>query len=129
VIATYTGALTGMFDSVTEGYTINYDTPGEIKLVIGNVLAGDYNNDGVVNTADYVVWRNSLNGGAVLQNETVTPGTVDQADYNTWRANFGAGGTGVGPSAAVPEPATLGILLFGGCLCCPARRPRHKGAV
>jgi hypothetical protein len=65
---------------------------------------GDYNQDGTVDAADYVVWRK-------------TDGT--QAGYDTWRANFGAtagGGTGAGgasPShAGVPEPATLVLLIF-----------------
>ncbi len=57
---------------------------------------GDYNRDGTVDAADYVVLRK--NGG--------TP-----QEYNTWRANFGAtavaasGATG-SASAAVPEPGT-----------------------
>ena len=51
-------------------------------------LAGDYNNSGTVDAADYVVWRNSLGTSIVLPNDT-TPGSVTQADYNLWRANFG----------------------------------------
>ena len=38
-------------------------------------LPGDFNNDGNVDAADYVVWRK--NG-------------LSQAEFNTWRANFGA---------------------------------------
>jgi hypothetical protein len=49
------------------------------------LLPGDYNNNGTVDTADYVLWRN----GGPLQNEVDTPGTVTQADYDVWRANFG----------------------------------------
>ena len=37
------------------------------------VLAGDYNEDGTVDAADYVVWRNNLNG-TTLPNETVSLG-------------------------------------------------------
>lgn len=64
-------------------------------------LSGDYNHDGKVDTADYVLWRNDPagNGG-------------NPAGYNTWRANFGASlGSGLGDAAAVPEPATCGVLL------------------
>ena len=55
---------------------------------VSPVLAGDYNDDGVVDAADYVVWRKSL-GGPSLPNETVSLGIVDQADYSEWRVSFG----------------------------------------
>jgi hypothetical protein len=84
-------------------------------------LNGDYNESGVVDAADYVVWRNNLNQSVSLPNDT-TPGSVTQADYDVWRANFGKMSSGpLGSGAAVPEPATwlLGILAvtlaaFGG---------------
>ena len=70
-------------------------------------LPGDYNGDGIVNAADFVVWR-------------ATDGSP--AGYGTWRANFGAT-SGIGSSAttdsfdtlsaSVPEPACLAILLAG----------------
>ncbi len=75
-------------------------------LSTGSVgLAGDYNGDGKVDAADYVTWRN---GGS--------PNPNSPADYNTWRANFGnhnGSGSGLGGSAAVPEPASLALLAFG----------------
>jgi hypothetical protein len=61
-------------------------------------LPGDYNFDGAVDAADYVLWR--TNDGSV-------------AGYEAWRDNFGgmAGvGNGSGASAVVPEPAALMIL-------------------
>jgi hypothetical protein len=51
-------------------------------------LAGDYNNNGTVDAADYVVWRKALGTSVVLPNDT-TPGTVTEADFAVWRANFG----------------------------------------
>lgn len=62
-------------------------------------LAGDYNTDGVVDVADYTVWRDGL--GVVY--------TAD--DYMVWKNNFGA--TSSGPpseSSAVPEPAAVMLL-------------------
>jgi fibronectin-binding autotransporter adhesin len=69
-------------------------------------LAGDYNQNGIVDAADYVVWRKGLG-------TTYTPN-----DYNVWRANFGAtigSGSGAGSSAnvPVPEPAVMVLLLMG----------------
>jgi hypothetical protein len=48
----------------------------------GGTIAGDYNNNGKVDGADYVVWRNTNINGA--------------AGYTTWRSNFGATGSGNG---------------------------------
>ncbi|HEY3392377.1 MAG TPA: PEP-CTERM sorting domain-containing protein, partial [Lacipirellulaceae bacterium] len=60
---------------------------------------GDHNNDGVVDAADYVVWRaNNFNG---------------QQGYDDWRTNFGSPGTGSGSgAAAVPEPASLLLVMI-----------------
>jgi hypothetical protein len=77
-----------------------------VEFVTANVgVPGDYNGDGKVDAADYVLWRDN-------------PGSFggDPAGYNTWRANFGTGGgagSGLGSSAAVPEPASLVLLMFG----------------
>ena len=60
---------------------------------------GDYNEDGIVDAADYVAWRK-------------TPGDFggDPDGYNTWVANFGEGALGSGGgSGAVPEPSTVVI--------------------
>jgi hypothetical protein len=73
-------------------------------------VVGDYNNNGTVDAADYVLWRNN----GPLQNEGVTPGSVTAQDYDFWRSRFGAtSGSGAGASAAVPEPgiAWIPILL------------------
>ncbi|MEN1681737.1 MAG: M14-type cytosolic carboxypeptidase [Planctomycetota bacterium] len=70
-------------------------------------LEGDYNEDGVVNAADYTVWRDNLGGPVgVLPNDTTgLPVGIEQ--YNAWLANFGS----ALPSAAsaAPEPA-CGLL-------------------
>jgi hypothetical protein len=75
-------------------------------------LAGDYNRDGAVNEADYVLWRNTL--GSVVTRfagaDGDGSGVIDQADYARWRSDFGAVSGGAGSAigaAAIPEPATL----------------------
>jgi hypothetical protein len=85
-------------------------------------LAADYNNDGTVDAADYVVWRKNLGSSLTLPNDD-TPG-VGPDDYARWRTNFGraasaASGTTGSASAAVPEPTTLSMfvaVLIGCCL-------------
>jgi hypothetical protein len=69
------------------------------------VTPGDFNLDGTVDAADYIVWRNGLGT------------THTQDDFNTWRANFGlsfsfGSGSSAGPNAVVPEPATIILLMF-----------------
>lgn len=83
-------------------------------------VPGDYNGNGVVDMADYVLWRN----GGPLQNEVNTVGTVDASDYTAWRARFGntsGSGSGLG-SAAVPEPASLCLMLVGSAIAFISRR-------
>ncbi len=88
-------------------------------------MNGDYNNNGVVDAADYAVWRKRLNQSVTLPNDT-TPGTVTSADYTVWRNNFGkvAFGSGSGSLIAggeVPEPATAVLLVIVGFISCSAR--------
>jgi hypothetical protein len=87
-------------------------------------VPGDYNDNGIVDGADYVLWRN----GGPLQNEVDTPGSVNAADYTAWRARFGntsGSGTGLGGAVGVPEPSTITLgLCFGVMLV--ARRLRTE---
>jgi formylglycine-generating enzyme len=91
-------------------------------LAVACPVGGDYNCNGTVDAADYVLWRN----GGPLQNEVATPGVVDAADYTAWRARFGNSGSGAGAisNSAVPEPATLIMLLVGGAVEAFTRRRR-----
>jgi hypothetical protein len=72
-------------------------------------VAGDFNNNGVVDAADYVVWRNA--GATDTLPNDPTAGTVDATDYATWKANFGKTPSGSGSltGGTVPEP-TAGVL-------------------
>jgi hypothetical protein len=77
-------------------------------------LAGDYNNDGIVDISDYVVWRKNLANNTPLDNETASLGVVDQADFDTWRANFGATiSSGNLSASVVPEPSTKLVAIVG----------------
>jgi hypothetical protein len=80
-------------------------------------LPGDYNDDGIVDAADYTVWRDHLGQTYELPNEVagVTPGIVTSEDYDAWVSRFGMtlSGSGVGASASVPEPASVMLLLAG----------------
>jgi hypothetical protein len=87
-------------------------------------LTGDYNGNGVVDAADYTIWRDTLGSTTDLRangdNTGASAGKIDQADYNVWKSNFGNhSGSGAGANAALPEPASLVMLLLpavGWCL-------------
>jgi hypothetical protein len=64
----------------------------------GGSANGDYNNNGTVDAADYVVWRRNLNQSVTLPNDP-TPGTVDANDYNVWRTNFDNSAGSLNPTA------------------------------
>jgi len=81
----------------------------DLSTVVAGVQ-GDYNGNGVVDMADYVLWRN----GGPLLNESASPGVTDSADYDFWRSRFGAvsgSGSGLGGSA-VPEPTAIVLGLI-----------------
>jgi hypothetical protein len=87
-------------------------SPGFVPGVT-QVLDGDYDGSGVVDAADYVVWRK-------------TGGTA--SGYNTWRTNFGrtaAGGSAI-DGARVPEPTTMALVAFAALLASAIERARRK---
>jgi hypothetical protein len=70
--------------------TVETEWRGVITLVPA-AMPGDYNHDGSVDAADYVVWRKTLGQTeAGLAADGDGSGAVDQADYDLWRENFGA---------------------------------------
>ena len=86
-------------------------------------LPGDFNRDGVVDAADYTVWRNGL--GSVYT----------ASDYSTWKTNFGRhNGTGASAPelaadtlATVPEPMTSApCLAVTAVVTCLAARRRSS---
>jgi hypothetical protein len=85
---------------------------------------GDYNGNNVVDTADYVVWRNTF-GTNVAQGTGADgdrSGVIDQGDFNFWRMRFGSVVSGSSVGSAVPEPTTIAMSLVALAL----RRVRPK---
>jgi len=75
--------------------------------------AGDYNGDGAVDAADYVVWRET--SGQLVEPFAGADGDgngkVDDADYNVWTMHFGTGAPTGTVIATVPEPVNSPGLL------------------
>ncbi|HEX4413043.1 MAG TPA: dockerin type I domain-containing protein [Lacipirellulaceae bacterium] len=93
-------------------------------------VAGDYNHNGVVDAADYVLWRDTLNQSVAAGTgaDGDGDGVVTQADYGFWRARFGnTSGSGSLASANVPEPTSLvGCCVAGGLISLVSRRRAAK---
>jgi hypothetical protein len=83
--------------------------------------SGDYNHNGVVDAADYTVLRDTLGSTTNLAADGNGNGVIDAGDYAVWKTNFGQT-AGSGAGAAVPEPATLWLLLTGILTMCCRRR-------
>lgn len=82
----------GGYELVVRANMFNYDPEsiGGRLFYFDPNLAGDYNNNGVVDAADYVSWRIAFGESISLPNETESLGVVDQDDYDAWIENFGA---------------------------------------
>jgi hypothetical protein len=97
-------------------WNLIYDEDSLVLRVLSPSQFGDYNDDGVIDAADYTVWRDMLTA-------TVAPysgadgdgdGLVGSSDYHIWRTHFGQflQGAAAAP-AAVPEPASGALGFFG----------------
>ena len=92
---------------------------------------GDYNGNLVVDAADYVVWRETLDEPASPMGSGAdgnANGTIDDGDYDFWKARFGnaVAATGVGTAntaTSSPEPAA-GVLIMAGSVLFALRRRR-----
>ncbi|MEN1678400.1 MAG: glycosyl hydrolase family 28-related protein [Planctomycetota bacterium] len=117
------GAVAAVIAGDDSGFRIrgvNLSIPDEFF----NPLPGDYNADGVVDTADYSLWRDTL--GQSVDNgrfaDGDNSGVIDVADYNVWKANFGRSATA--NAANAPEPASFVALLS----CVPLTAARRRRA-
>jgi hypothetical protein len=113
-ILTSTQNIVGEFDEVTLpplAWNLNWRLDYLPTIVrLSAVATGDFNDDGIVDAADYLLWRK--NGGTA-------------AEYSVWRASFGTtspAGAGllVEPSTStnVPEPTSMLLLVWGAAVIC-----------
>lgn len=95
-------------------------------LQVVTQVSADYNHNGVVDGADYVVWRDTLNQtGSNLAADGAgaggsPDGVVNQLDYDYWRAHFGevvGAGSGAnvleGFPVVAPESTTFLMCAWG----------------
>jgi hypothetical protein len=128
-ILTTEGSVAGEFSTMTQPaglpagvkFDIEY-LADKVQLIVVNSLTGDYNRDGIVDAADFVVWKKMFDQTVprYTSADGDGDGSVDEDDYAVWLDNFGRTaevGSGGSASASAPEPALplLVILaVFGG---------------
>lgn len=78
----------------------------------GGGLDGDFNEDGVVDAADYTTWRAGLGT------------TFTEADYLLWRSNYGAVAGSASSTSTVPEPSMALLTLLASAGISLTRRRR-----
>ena len=115
------GSLAGQFTGIdlpilTDELVWNLSelySAGEIS-VVPTALGGDFDLDGDVSGVDFLYWQigyPTASGATLSDGDADGDGDVDGADFGIWQANFPFN---VGSAAAIPEPATLFVMLAAG---------------
>jgi hypothetical protein len=132
------GSITGTFSAslphISAGLVWNVAVSGTTLTLMA--VAADYNHDGIVDAADYAVWRDSLGAHVTAYSgaDGNGNGIVDQADYLVWKNNFGAtaggsSGSGSGASGAagtVSEPGSFLLSALGAAIVLFSRNRRIR---
>jgi hypothetical protein len=114
------GSTGNVFTTTGNSLTFGTNVTVPVTTIVRTNFApnADYNHNGVVDAADYVLWRNA-NGTSVFPGAAPDgngDGFVNTLDYDFWRSRFGlAGGAGSGGSVSsgeVPEPASCLLVLI-----------------
>jgi hypothetical protein len=109
-------------------YDFLYDE-GSLQFTVTGVgtqqqLAGDYDGNDVVDVADYIVWRKTLNGASPAADGNGN-GQVDPDDYTVWRSHFGMVAGGGSTRSQVPEPTAIILAAAAACTCVFRRHGRR----
>lgn len=81
-------------------FAVNVPFQSILAVVVDADSPGDFNRNGIVDAADYVVWRKSVGT------------TYSPDDYDVWRTHFGEiPGDGSAASFMVPEPSSLFVIM------------------
>lgn len=85
---------------------------GNVEYIVPAGVTGDYNNDGVVDAADYTLWRANVGSdSSVLANNSI-PGTVGEPHFIQWRSQYGSTAASTSISS-IPEPSAFGLSALG----------------
>ncbi|MEM8864369.1 MAG: peptidylprolyl isomerase [Planctomycetota bacterium] len=94
------------------------------EVVLSVVRSGDYDGSGVIDTADYDLWRANFGSTTFFNADGNGDGRVDSADFTIWRDAFSqVAGAGAAALFTVPEPSCV-VALAVACLPFATRRRR-----
>jgi GH35 family endo-1,4-beta-xylanase len=114
----------GQYEVTVDGQTFDLDLTKGTSLYSIVVAPGDYNADGMVNAADYVIWRKTVGSPSDLRADGNGDLVIDDEDFDVWRSHFGAiYGAGAASLAGVPEPTSIALLMVACAIL--AARSRH----
>src|SRR5690606_26934520 len=84
------------------------------SLIPQGTLPGDFNGDGMVNLADYTVWRDQLGtpSESGLAYNGDGSGMVDAGDYAMWKSHLGTSTSGATSTTAVPEGSSSVLVTL-----------------
>ncbi len=94
-------------------------------LTAPELLPGDFNGDGLVNLADYTVWRGALGAAddALINNSGNQIPGVDAGDYVVWKESFGQLlAMATADASRVPEPRSRFLVLAAAILLSSVQR-------
>lgn len=94
-------------------FSLAASTATELVLTAVSGLEGDYNNDGLVDAADYTVWRDQLGAPAGTLFNDFQGAAVGVAQYNAWKQNYGAAIPASSSTQTIPEPTALLLAVVG----------------
>jgi hypothetical protein len=129
ILETVFGNVSGEFDTAILplfnglSFDVIYN-PQSVLLEVVAALPGDYNDDGIVDAADYTTWRDNLGAPPGTLPNDFEGSPIGQAQYDVWVDNFGStldAGSSSLADAGVPEPATFVLALIL-ALCIMPRR-------
>lgn len=108
---------TGSYYAKILGDTANvqlYTLQISVEEVLEEIRYGDFNDDGLVDAADYTLWRDhagDIDDVAILDRGDGVAG-VDFGDFETWKENFGtAYGSAAVSALNAPEPSAFASIL------------------
>ena len=84
---------------------------GMIRAIVGPSANADFNDDGSVDGADFLLWQRGFGDpGSLAMGDANGDGIVDATDLEIWQVQYSSAGGEIAASLAIPEPTTAALL-------------------
>jgi len=107
------GGLT-LAGPASDSFNLVVDGSDLVLQSLGSSVAGDYSGNGLVDAADYNIWRDTFGQSVPIGTgaDGVANGVIDELDYEFWKGRFGISATATGSGQTVPEPASILLAML-----------------